>query len=108
MGKYNQLCVWPATLLDDSGVKGFTKFLKDAFGARFKFSQEVKTLPDMEGGKVVPDTGGRNDLFFYVHDDDIGKFALARLDYGIRWWDDVLSNGGGKLYPKEILDQYPV
>lgn len=107
MGKYNQLCVWEGTLLDDSGPKGFIQFLKGEFGARFKFAEEVKTLPDRKGGTVVPDTGGRNDLFFYVHDDDSSKFALPRLNYGIRWWEDVLSNGGRELYPNEVLERYP-
>jgi hypothetical protein len=26
---------------------------------------------------------------------------------GIRWWEDVLSNGGGVLYKEEVLIKYP-
>jgi hypothetical protein len=25
---------------------------------------------------------------------------------GVRWWEDVLGNGNGKLYPTEILKKY--
>jgi len=25
---------------------------------------------------------------------------------GIRWWEDVLGNGNGKLYPSEVLEKY--
>ena len=47
------------------------------------FETEVKTLPDETG------EGGRNDLFFYIADNDISKFAVQ--DY--KW---VLD--GGKMF----------
>jgi hypothetical protein len=34
------------------------------------------------------------------------KFAIPRLNMGIRWYEDVLGNGGDKLYPTEILEKY--
>ena len=43
-----------------------------------------------------------------LHSADIGKFAVPRLKAGIRWWEDVLANGGGPLYGEEILKKYPV
>ena len=99
--KFNQLCVLEGTLFPEGGVKEFHKFFKDEMGVRVKFENQVKTLPDEIG------PGGRNDLFFYIHDDDIGKFAVPRLSMGIKWWEDVLGNGQGKLYPTEILEKYP-
>ena len=36
----------------------------------------------------------------------MGKFAVKRLSMGIRWWEDVLGNGNGKLYSSEILEKY--
>ena len=103
MSKFNQLCVWEATIVGDDLIKDFTKFFKEEMGVRVKFSEEVKTLPTPN----VPDTGGRNDVFFYVHDDDIMKFAVPRLQMGIRWWEDVLGNGNGELYPENVLANYP-
>jgi len=103
---FTQLCVWPSTIVGGK-VDEFVAFMKENFGARVRFDQEVKTLPDMEDGQPVPETGGRIDVFFYVHKEDLAKFALSRLTAGIRWWEDVLGNGGGVLYSQEILDKYP-
>ena len=103
--QFNQLCVWPGTVVGDSKKvqEDFVKFFKDELGVTVKYETEVKTLPDT---LECTETGGRNDLFFYIADDDIGKFAIPRLSMGIRWYEDVLGNGGGKLYPKEILEKY--
>ena len=102
--KFNQLCVLEGTLFPEGGVKEFHKFFKDEFGVRVKFENQVKTLPDFEG---CTETGGRNDLLFYIHNDDIGKFAVPRLSMGVRWYEDVLLNGGGKLYDEDVLKAYP-
>lgn len=103
MENFSQLCVWPATIVGQDEIKDFEEFFKDQMDVRVKYSEEVETLPT-EG---EPDTGGRNDVFFYVHDEDVEKFAIPRLRMGIRWWEDVLGNGGGVLYTQEVLDKYP-
>ena len=92
-GKFNQLCVWPGVVVGDSKKvqEDFVKFFRDELGVTIKYETEVKTLPDETG------PGGRNDLFFYIADDDIMKFSVPRLSMGIRWYEDVLGNGGGKL-----------
>jgi len=106
---YTQLCVWPGTALGDSTPKEFEDFIKDKLHTRIIYHDTVLTKPDLDkNGKPVPDTGGRNDLFFYVHKSDIGEFAVSRLQAGIIWWEDVLGNGGGSLYTKEFLDSHPV
>ncbi len=85
--EFNQLCVLEGTVVGNS-----------------KKVQEDFILPD---NPECTETGGRNDLFFYIADKDISKFAVPRLRMGIRWWEDVLGNGNGKLYPREILEKYP-
>lgn len=112
MKNFNQLCVWPGTVLETEDEKitfeQFEAWVSENFGGvRIKMVEEVKTLPNMNNGVPVPETGGRNDLFFYVHDEDILKFAIPRLQVGIRWWEDVLGNGQENIYPKEILNKYP-
>ena len=102
-GKFNQLCVLQGCLMPKGGAKELESFFKDEMGVTVKFETEVKTLPDKPG---CTETGGRNDIFFYIEDSDISKFAIPRLQMGIRWWEDVLGNGNGKLYPTEILDKY--
>ena len=105
--QFNQLCVMEGTLFPEGGVDEFHKFFEDEMGVRVKFENQVKTLPDMKDGESVPETGDRNDLFFYIHDDDIGKFSVPRLSMGIKWWEDVLGNGNGKLYDEDVLKAYP-
>ena len=102
--KWNQLCVLQGCLMPKGGVKELVEFFKNDMGVEIKFETEVKTLPDKPG---CTETGDRNDIFFYIADDDIGKFAVPRLSMGVKWWEDVLGNGNGKLYPKRILETYP-
>ncbi len=103
MKNFNQLCVWEGTLVGKEEIKSFEKFFKNEMNVRVKYMEEIETLPT----PGEPNTGGRNDVFFYVHDDDIPKFAIPRLSLGIRWWEDVLGNGNGVLYSQEVLTKYP-
>jgi len=101
--KFNKLCVWQGTVLGDNSIKKFVQFFIDNFNARVKFCEEVKTNGSVERNEE----GGRNDILFYIHDDDMSHFALKRLAYGIRWWEDVVSyNDNSYLYEQEILDKY--
>ena len=104
--EFNQLCVLEGTVVGNSKKvqEDFIKFFKDEMGVEVKYETEVKTLPD---NPECTESGGRNDLFFYIADKDISKFAIPRLRMGIRWWEDVLNNGNGKLYPEKILEKYP-
>jgi hypothetical protein len=74
-----------------------------------KYHTEVKTKPDIdENGEIVPGTGRRNDLFFYVHSDDISGFAVKRLQIGIRWWEDmIVYNDNAHLYSEEFIKEHP-
>ena len=102
--QFNQLCVLQGCLMPEGGAKELETFFKNEMGVTVKFETEVKTLPDP--GDLGMKTGGRNDIFFYIADDDIMKFAVPRLQMGIRWWEDILGNGNGKLYPTEVLEKY--
>lgn len=98
---HSQVCVWPGCVVGADDVDNFVAWIKDEFGVRVQYLEEVETLPNDDG------PGGRNDLFFAVHEDDVGKFAVKRLAYGIRWIEDVMSevNNGDKpceLYPERI------
>jgi hypothetical protein len=109
MEKYTQLCVWPGTIVGTDNIEDFEQFFKGEMDVRVKYHTEVETLPDLDENKQpIPDTGGRNDAFFYVHSDDIPKFAIPRLSMGIRWWEDVVKYNDNKhLYTAEFLKQHP-
>lgn len=49
----------------------------------------------------------KNNYFLvYFNYEDLSKFAVPRLSVGIRWWEDVLGNGGARLYSDDILKKY--
>lgn len=111
---YDQVCVWPGTLVTDPSsdvplteqIKVFEECMaKD--GMRVQYLEEIKTRPDQYPDKnEVPGTGGRNDLFFAMHKDDVGPNAVKRLAMGIRWIEDVLApiNYHSPIYPQRVFD----
>lgn len=105
---YTQLCVWPGTSLGDSTAAEFENFFLDEMNTRVKYHREVTTLPNVnEDGTPDFNTGGRNDLFFYVHTDDIAAFAVPRLKMGIRWWEDMVGyNDNSHLYLPEFVAEH--
>jgi hypothetical protein len=102
---YTQLCIWPATEVGNSleKIEEFTAFMLEHFNARVQYLSEQLTNQD-PGDST---TGGRNDLFFYIHKDDIGHFAMPRLRLGIRWWEDVFFNNQEYLYSEEFIEANP-
>lgn len=104
--KARQIIVWPGTIVGFGRVTEFRNWFKEEFGVPCEYLEEVKTLPDKKDGRDVEGTGGRNDLFFSVTPEDSMKIALKRLQFGMRWWEDVLGNGNGVIYPKETLQKY--
>lgn len=106
---FRQLCVLQGVQVGADHIDEFVEIMKDKFGVRVKYEAEVLTNPDLDGnGNPVPDTGGRTDLMFYVHAEDTMKFAVPRLQAGIRWWEDVVKyNNNSYLYSKEFLEDHP-
>lgn len=100
-----QIVVWEGTIVGHNKKEEFEKWMKQN-GFRIKYLTEFKTLQDIKDGMAVPNTGGRNDLLFEVQSQDVKKFAIWRLDYGMRWWEDYLDNGAYKIVPLDILEQY--
>lgn len=101
--EFNQLCVWPATMLGEETPKAFEKFMQKTFDVRVMFAEEVVTIPRPDRDEE----GGRHDLLFYVHDEDITKFAIPRFTHGIRWWEDAISNPReAAIYAEEVLKKY--
>ena len=106
---FTQLCVWQGTVLGEKKKQEFIDWIKEEFDCRATYECEVKTLPSLdENRSPIKDTGGRNDLFFYIHTDDIPKFAGKRIAYSIRWWEDVVvyNVDGADLYTSEFKEKY--
>jgi hypothetical protein len=102
--EFPQVMVWSGTVVGFNNVESFENWMKTDFGVRVKYLEEIKTLPS----RGVSDSGGRNDLFFAVHKDDISKMAVKRftLQDPPRWIEDVLSivNYHEHIYPDHVFD----
>jgi hypothetical protein len=107
---FTQVCVWEGTTLGENTPEDFEEFIAKEFaGVRAQFLEVIETNSDVgDNGKPVKGTGGRSDLFFAIHDGDVGKFAVPRLAYGIRWVEDVYGNRQAYLYPERVKDYQKV
>ena len=101
---YTQMLVWPGTTFTYGDLASFQEMLQEAFGvsmpARVVGTVETRPTPG------EPGTGGRVDLCFVLHDDDVAKLVLTRMQFGIKWLEDVHSNSAW-LYPSWFWDKYP-
>ena len=94
--KYTQVVIWPGIIIGKDKVQEFEEWMNEA-GFRVKYIKEFKTLPTPN----EQDTGGRNDTLFYIHSEDIGKFAIWRLGRGMRWIEDAIDNEP-EIYPEDV------
>jgi hypothetical protein len=105
---YGTVCVIEGLVVGPENVEAFVQNIRHKTGARIQYLEEVVTRPSLENRRVVKGTGGRNDVFFAVHDDDVKDFVTARFSIGARWADDVIGNQrhsyGRVLYPKRFED----
>ena len=99
---FKQVCVWPATIVGQTKIEDFEACMRDTFNTRVQYLEEVLTAPDFSNGFPIEGTGDRNDVFFAVHNDDVMRFSIVRLSYGIRWIEDVYSNEQDAIYPERI------
>mgnify|MGYP003148030918 CR=1 FL=1 len=100
------VCVWPGLIIESA--EEALDWFKDNFGVDISIIGIVKTLPDPGDRHLEnPPTGGRTDFFFRLPNEDIGGFAIPRLQFGIRWWEDIFFNKGQDIYPDEFIQAYP-
>lgn len=104
--EFSQVAVWRGTVVGQENVASFEKFFEEAMNVRVQYLEEVNTLPDQDKyGRVVNGTGGRTDVLFGVHKEDLGKFAIARfgLDGGCSWIEDAIDNAP-EIYPARVTE----
>ena len=98
-----QVCVWPATTVGKSDVEAFEKWALEELDTRIQYLEEIKTYPTVsKSGDIVAESGSRSDVLFAVHNKDIPKFSIKRLEFGMRWLEDIMDNAGFQLYPSRI------
>jgi hypothetical protein len=102
---FDQVCVWPGVKLRPGCTQEWESVMRD-MGVRVQWLEEIATRPDTdELGNKVPGTGGRTDIFFAVHREDIGRMAALRQELGMRWIEDVLwgVNYRSQIYPRRVF-----
>jgi hypothetical protein len=102
---FAQVCVWGSTTVGESNIDLFEKSMLEQHGIRVKYLEEIMTFPDRDAnGNNIEGTGGRSDVFFAIHEDDIPSFAVPRLSFDppVRWIEDVLGNESLSIYPETV------
>jgi len=103
---YTVVCVWPAMILGEGQEQKMVDRFKTEFDTRIQFLEVIFTEPDPQDSN--PDAGGRSDIFFAIHKEDVGKFVIPKLQIRARWLCDVLAkcNYSSPIYPNRVFD-YP-
>lgn len=103
---FTQVIVWPGTLVGIDKIKEFEDWFKTEFKFDCQYLEEIKTFPDRDNnGNLIENTGNRNDLIFAVNPKEMSTiFCIDRLQYGMRWIEDVLGswNDSQHLYPERM------
>ena len=104
------LTLWPGILVRESdidGPDGIHAFFQKIFDIQIAPVGCVTTMPNSDAdGKEISGTGGRHDFFFFVNTQDVPKLARKRLEFGMRWWEDVYFNEGEDISPIEFRQAY--
>lgn len=102
---FEQVVIWPGTIVPEGEEQDFVDWIKSQFDCRAQYLEQIKTKPD--DGDTSGETGGRNDIFFTIHKEDVKKFAIPRMSFGMRWIEDATSEINGypenPIYPERIL-----
>jgi len=105
---YSQVCVWPGTTIEPGQEVEVEEYILAETGCKVKFLETIITKPDIKNGHPVYGTGNRHDIFLAVQEDDIFKFALTRMQFGIRWVEDVIGEWNGyndnPIYPARVSE----
>lgn len=89
--------VWQGTLLREDEYEDAAGFLMECLG--------LETAPEIRGCVTtlptpgVPGTGGRVDLLFKISENDVGRAAARRLQFGDMKW---ASDADPALYDCEL------
>lgn len=100
---FNQVCVMMGTIVGEEKINDFVEYMKNEMNVRIHYLEEIATNPDKDNfGNKIEGTGGRNDVFFAIHDEDVARFAIKRLMLDVKWIEDVINNGYDYLYPPYV------
>tara|TARA_R100000655_G_scaffold28734_1_gene58483 strand:+ start:33822 stop:34202 length:381 start_codon:yes stop_codon:yes gene_type:complete len=101
---HTQLCVWLAIGVQNAekpiSIKEFEDFMMDELNYRVQYIYEYATRADNSG------EGGRNDVVFALHKDDVMRMIgdrFIRFNGDIKWYDDYKANYGQQIPPEYYI-----
>lgn len=99
---YKQLCLIRDLKVGPENAENFEKIIFQKIGVRIRYRAEIEIYPYTKSDIT------RNDIFFYVHEDDIIKFSIEKMIIGAKWWEDVYhTEETKKIYPEKFLNSHP-
>lgn len=106
---FGQVCIWPGTTITEDQVPELVSWFKEEFNTRVQYLETIITKPNKcKHGLEVAGTGGRHDIFMAIHNEDVGHFAIARLNLNIRWIEDALGKWNeydkNPIYPERVKE----
>lgn len=107
--RYSQIVILPGCDFNlEKDKKYFYEFFKKYKFRKPKIIGVVETLPSKDiNGNIIPGTGGRKDLFFYINEKDEHRFSSWKYLYSMQNWEDVFFNHEEEIYPKKFRNKYP-
>lgn len=96
---FNQVLIWPGTHLEGR-IESFVQFVKEEFDARIQYLETYETSPVRSfNGSPIEWTGGRQDIVFALHKEDLGKFTLKWRSHGVQEIEFIMNDDVDEVYP---------
>ncbi len=99
---FTQVVVWESTSVPEGKEAEFENFILEDFGIECQYLECVITNPGFGG------PGCRSDLMFAIKDASENGFCTKRLQFGMRYIEDIYSDINGRkgdvLYPSRIKE----
>lgn len=105
--KYDQLVVCQGLDFKEENKKDFYDIFKRHGFSKPKILGVVETLPSKDcNGKIIPETGGRKDFFFFINDKDKNRFQLWKINYNMIFFEDIFYTQDPNIYPEDFRKQH--
>lgn len=100
---FRQVAIWPGfTIIDPNypsleakeHVARFQDWMDEQFHIRVQFLEEI-AIQHAQGEMPF--------IVFAIHKEDVSKFVIPRLHFGIRWIEDATDPGNGPPLPQRFI-----
>ncbi len=93
---FKQVCMFLGIDCDFEDIeKEFCEFMLESFDIRTQYLELSVSKPTVQRGKELENTGGRLDVVFAIHTDDIEKLAAIKMatnnQIPLKWIEDVMN-----------------